>query len=165
MGKTSPFGNALLQLKKAFGYTDFPGTFLKILSEPERTIELNFPLKLDSGEIEIWGDGRQTRSYYYIDDCIEATILLMESDYDKPINIGSDRLVSIDELADIIISIFGKKITKKYDLSAPQGVRGRNADLTLVKKVLGWQPRVNLEEGLKQTYEWINGQIKSTIKV
>jgi len=114
----------------------------------------------DPGEIEIWGDGKQTRSYCYIDDCIEGTILLMESDYDKPLNIGSDRLVTIDELADIIIKISGKKIKKKYNLSAPQGVRGRNADLTLLKKVLNWQPKVNLEEGLKKTYEWICKQIK-----
>jgi len=114
----------------------------------------------DPGEIEIWGDGKQTRSYCYIDDCIEGTILLMELDYDKPINIGSDRLVTIDELADIIIKISGKKIKKKYNLSAPQGVRGRNADLTLLKKVLNWQPKVNLEEGLKKTYEWICKQIK-----
>lgn len=113
------------------------------------------------GEIEIWGDGRQTRSYIYIDDAIKATILLMESDYDKPINIGSDRLVTIDELADIIIKNSGKKITKKYNLAAPQGVRGRNADLTLLKKVLNWQPEIRLEEGLKKTYLWISNQLKN----
>jgi len=112
------------------------------------------------GEIEIWGDGKQTRSYCYIDDCVEGTILLMESDYDKPLNIGSDRLVTIDELADIIIKISGKKITKKYNLNAPQGVRGRNADLTLVKKILHWQPKVSLEEGLKKTYVWIEKEIR-----
>jgi len=117
----------------------------------------------DPGEIEIWGDGKQTRSYCYIDDCIEGTILLMESDYDKPLNIGSDRLVTIDELADIIIKISGKKIKKKYNLSAPQGVRGRNADLTLLKKVLNWQPKVNLDEGLKKTYTWIKKQIENEI--
>jgi GDP-D-mannose 3',5'-epimerase len=88
------------------------------------------------GTITIWGDGKQTRSYCYIDDCVRGTVMLMESDYDKPLNIGSDRLVTIDELADIIIKISGKKITKEYDLSAPQGVRGRNADITLVRKVL-----------------------------
>jgi len=112
------------------------------------------------GEIEIWGDGKQTRSYCYIDDCIRGTIMLMESDYDEPLNIGSDRLVTIDELADIIIKISGKKITKRYNLNAPQGVRGRNADLTLVKKNLGWSPTINLEEGLKRTYMWILSQIR-----
>jgi nucleoside-diphosphate-sugar epimerase len=111
------------------------------------------------GTMCIWGDGKQTRSYCYVDDAVKATILLMESDYEKPINIGSDRLVSINELADIAIKISGKKITKKHDLSAPQGVRGRNADLTLVKKVLNWEPQVSLEEGLAKTYSWIREQI------
>jgi len=110
------------------------------------------------GTITIWGDGKQTRSYCYIDDCVRGTVMLMESDYDKPLNIGSDRLVTIDELADIIIKISGKKITKEYDLSAPQGVRGRNADITLARKVLSWEPKVSLEEGLARTYKWIEEQ-------
>ncbi|MGQ9691718.1 MAG: NAD-dependent epimerase/dehydratase family protein [Thermoproteota archaeon] len=112
------------------------------------------------GTITIWGDGKQTRSYCYIDDAIRGTVMLMESDYCKPINIGSDRLVTIDELADIIIKISGKMITKKYDLSAPQGVRGRNADITLARKVLGWEPQVSLEEGLAKTYKWIEEQCR-----
>lgn len=111
------------------------------------------------GSIEIWGDGEQSRSYCYVDDAVKATVLLMESDYDKPINIGSDRLVTINELADIVIKISGKKISRHYNLKAPQGVRGRNADLTLVKKVLNWQPQVSLENGLKKTYEWIRDQL------
>lgn len=111
------------------------------------------------GAIEIWGDGKQTRSYCYIDDAVKGTMMLMESDYTKPLNIGSDRLVSINELADMVIKISGKKITKTYNLSAPQGVRGRNADLTLVNKVLNWQPKVSLEEGLAKTYEWIEKQL------
>lgn len=114
----------------------------------------------DPGEIEIWGDGKQTRSYCYIDDCVKGTIMLMESDCNKPLNIGSDRLVTIEELADMIIKISGKKINKKHNLDAPQGVRGRNADLTLCKQVLHWQPEVSLEQGLKNTYLWIEGQIK-----
>jgi len=112
------------------------------------------------GTIEIWGDGEQTRSYCYIDDALKATILLMESNYNKPINIGSNRLVKIDELADMIIKISGKKMTKKHNLTAPQGVRGRNADLTLVKKVLNWEPQTTLEEGLAKTYEWIEKQVR-----
>ena len=109
----------------------------------------------DPGTITIWGDGEQTRSYCYIDDAVKGTVMLMESDYDQPINIGSDRLVTINELTDIITEISGKTITKTYDLSAPQGVRGRNADITLARKVLGWEPKVNLEEGLSNTYRWI----------
>ena len=112
------------------------------------------------GTIEIWGDGKATRSYCYIDDCIKGTVALMESNYDKPLNIGSDRLVSVDDLADIIIKISGKKITKDYNLSAPEGVRGRNADLTLVKKVLGWEPHISLEEGLEKDYRWINMMVE-----
>jgi GDP-D-mannose 3',5'-epimerase len=110
------------------------------------------------GAITIWGDGKQSRSYCYIDDCVRGTVALMESDFDKPINIGSERLVTINELADMIIKISGKKITKEYDLSAPQGVRGRNADISLARKVLGWEPKVSLEEGLAKTYRWIAKQ-------
>jgi len=111
------------------------------------------------GIITIWGDGKQTRSYCYVDDCLEGTFKLMESGFTEPLNIGSDRLVTIDELADMIIEVSGKRITKTYDLKAPQGVRGRNADLSLMKKVLNWQPKVSLEEGLKQTYKWIESQV------
>ncbi|MDD2889026.1 MAG: NAD-dependent epimerase/dehydratase family protein [bacterium] len=111
------------------------------------------------GEIEIWGDGKQTRSYCYIDDCIRGIIMLMESNYNKPLNIGSDRLVTIEELADMAIKISGKKIKKKYNLSAPQGVRGRNADLTKVKEILNWTPNISLEEGLEKTYKWIERQL------
>ena len=111
------------------------------------------------GTITIWGDGKQTRSYCYVDDCLEGTFKLMESGFTEPLNIGSDRLVTIDELADMIIEVSGKRITKTYDLKAPQGVRGRNADLSLMKKVLNWQPKVSLEEGLDQTYTWIESQV------
>lgn len=107
------------------------------------------------GIIDIWGDGEQTRSFCYIDDCLRGTIMLMESDYEQPLNIGSDRLVTINELADIITKISGKSLEKQHDLSAPQGVRGRNAELTLVKRVLGWEPQIDLEEGLAKTYRWI----------
>lgn len=112
----------------------------------------------DLGEIVIWGDGKQTRSFCYIDDCVEGFYRLLLSNYNKPLNIGSDRMVTIDELADIIIEISQKKITRKYDPSKPQGVRGRNSDNTLMRKALNWEPKVELEEGLKITYEWIKDQ-------
>lgn len=117
-------------------------------------------IKHPNPEFEIWGDGKATRSFLYIDDCIEGVLRLMDSDYDKPINIGSDRLVTIDELAQIVISISGKKLVPTHDLSKPQGVRGRNADLSLVKKVLKWQPKVSLEEGLAITYHWAEAHFK-----
>ena len=110
--------------------------------------------------IEIWGDGQQTRSYCYIDDCIEGIFMLMQSDFHQPINLGQNRLISINDLVDLIAPISGKKINKRYDLAKPQGVRGRNADLTLIKSTLGWEPRVSLEDGLKKTYRWIEGQVK-----
>lgn len=109
----------------------------------------------NNGNLTIWGDGQQTRSFCYVDDCVEGTVKLMESNYDKPINIGSERLVTINQLADIVIDISGKTITKEHNLSAPQGVRGRNADITLARKVLNWEPKISLEEGLSQTYNWI----------
>ena len=102
----------------------------------------------------VWGDGQQTRSFLYIDDCVEAVLRLMQSDYDKPVNIGTDDLVTIDELARMIIRISGKDIEIQHDTTAYQGVRGRNADLTLVQEVLGWRPQVKLEEGLSDVYEW-----------
>ncbi len=114
----------------------------------------------DGTTIDIWGDGKQTRSFLYIDDCVEADVKLMESDYDKPLNIGSEELISIDQLADMIIGISGKRLKKRYDPSKPQGVRGRNADLTLIRKVLGWEPHIDYEEGLKRTYRWIQTQVR-----
>jgi len=111
------------------------------------------------GSIDIWNDGKQTRSFCYIDDCVRGIDALMESDYREPVNIGSDRLVTIDELADIIIRISRKKIVKTYDMTKPQGVRGRNADLSLVTKLIGWNPTVSLESGLEKTYRWIEKRI------
>ena len=111
-------------------------------------------IKHPNPPFELWGDGKATRSFLYIDDCIDGILKLMESDYTEPINIGSDRLISVDDLAKLVIGISGKKITPKYDLTKPQGVRGRNASLDLVKQVLDWQPKVSLEEGLKQVYQW-----------
>jgi nucleoside-diphosphate-sugar epimerase len=110
-------------------------------------------------EIEIWGDGEQTRSFTYISDCIEGTLRLMESDVREPLNIGSDQMVSINEMADILGEIADIKLNKKFNLDAPKGVRGRNSDNTKIKRVLGWAPSVSLENGLKNTYEWIQAQI------
>ena len=112
--------------------------------------------------IEVWGDGKQTRSYCYINDCLKGIYKLMMSDIRHPLNIGSTQLVSINELIDIVAKIAGKKIKKKYDLSKPQGVRGRNSDNTLIKKLLHCEPSIKLEEGIKQTYKWIKIQTEKT---
>lgn len=110
--------------------------------------------------IEVWGDGNQTRSYCYIEDCVEGIYRLMMSEIRHPLNVGSSRLVSINKLIDIISKIAGKKIHKKYDASKPQGVRGRNSDNTLIKKLLNWEPSTSLEKGLGLTYAWISTQIE-----
>lgn len=109
----------------------------------------------DGGEIEVWGDGKQTRSFCYIDDCVEGLVRIMNSGYTKPLNLGTDELVTIDQLVDIVCQIARKRLTKRYDLSKPQGVRGRNSDNTLLRKVLKWEPKINLREGIRRTYPWI----------
>jgi GDP-D-mannose 3',5'-epimerase len=105
-------------------------------------------------ELEIWGDGKQTRSFCYIDDCVEGIYRLMRSDYSQPLNLGQDRMVTIDELADIVAGIAGIQLTKKH-IPGPQGVRGRNSDNTRLRNVLRWQPEISLEKGLACTYAWI----------
>jgi nucleoside-diphosphate-sugar epimerase len=114
----------------------------------------------DGGEIEIWGDGKQTRSFLYIDECVEATIRLTRSDWTGPVNIGSEEMVSINQLAEMIMDIAGKKLTIK-NVPGPLGVRGRNSDNRLIYEKLGWRPTQPLIEGLKKTYVWIEEQVKN----
>jgi nucleoside-diphosphate-sugar epimerase len=113
----------------------------------------------DGGEIEVWGDGEQTRSYCYIDDCVTGIYRLMRSDHHEPLNLGQDRLISVNQLVDMVSQAAGKTIRKRYNLSAPQGVRGRNSDNTRLREVLGWEPQISLEEGLARTYRWIAGRV------
>lgn len=117
-------------------------------------------LATEDGEIEIWGDGQQTRSFMYIDDCVEGIYRIMQSDYPRPLNLGTDRLVTIDELVDIVCRVAGKRLRKRYDLSKPQGVRGRNSDNSLIRQVLGWEPQISLEVGLARTYAWIEEELR-----
>lgn len=117
-------------------------------------------LARDGNEIEVWGDGQQTRSFLYIDDCVEGIYLIMRSAYTSPLNLGSDRLVSIDELVDIVARLSGKRIVKRHDPSKPQGVRGRNSDNSRLRRVLGWEPATSLEVGLANTYSWIEDQLR-----
>lgn len=113
----------------------------------------------DGGEIEVWGDGSQTRSFMYIDDCIEGVYHLMQSDYCEPLNIGSEELVTISELVNIVASIAGKTLHQRFDPSKPQGVRGRNSDNQRIREVLGWAPSITLSDGLVPTYYWIVEQL------
>jgi len=113
----------------------------------------------DGNEIEIWGDGKQTRSFLYIDECLEGTLRLMHSDWIEPVNIGSDEMVTINQLADMAIEIAGKKLIKKH-ISGPLGVRGRNSDNKLIYKNLRWKPKKSLKEGMSITYKWIEGEVE-----
>jgi GDP-D-mannose 3', 5'-epimerase len=115
-------------------------------------------------EIEIWGDGEQTRSFCYIDDCVEGIYRLMRSDYAEPLNLGQDRLISINDLADTVAEIAGVRVVKKH-ISGPQGVRGRNSDNTRLREVLGWEPQLSLEDGLARTYAWIESQVREKLAV
>jgi len=110
-------------------------------------------------EILIWGDGLQTRSFMYIDDCIKGIISIMYSDIQEPINLGSSEMVSINQLVDIVEDIAGYKLERKYDLGAPKGVRGRNSENTLIRKYLNWEPSIPLKVGMKKTYDWIKEQV------
>jgi GDP-D-mannose 3', 5'-epimerase len=117
----------------------------------------------DGGEIEIWGDGEQTRSFCHVDDCVEGIYRLMRSDHRAPLNLGTDRMVTINELARIIIGLSGKQGIRIRHVPGPQGVRGRNSDNTRLREVLGWEPGIDLEEGLAPTYRWIEAQVRHTV--
>ena len=118
--------------------------------------------KNNKNEIEVWGDGMQTRTFLYVDDCIEGTLRLFESDYSEPVNIGSDEQVSINQMIEIIEGISGvKKLNRVYQLDKPKGVRGRSSNNDLVKKILNWSYKIKLREGLKKTYNWISSEINN----
>jgi nucleoside-diphosphate-sugar epimerase len=110
-------------------------------------------------QIEIWGDGQQTRSFMYIDDCIRGTKAIMESDIEDPINLGSSELVTINQLVDIVEEIAGTSLRRRYDVSAPKGVRGRNSDNTMIRERLAWEPSIPLRIGLERTYRWIHDEL------
>lgn len=115
-------------------------------------------------EIEIWGDGHQTRSFMYIDDCLKGTQMLMHSDVIEPLNLGSNELVSINQLVDLVEGIAGVKLKRSYNLNAPKGVAGRNSDNTLIQQYFGWDPGTRLKDGLAKTYAWIHDEIKHNAK-
>lgn len=136
------------------------GTYEGGREKAPAAISRKVALAKNGGEIEVWGDGEQTRSFCYIDDCLVGTYKLMQSEFDEPLNIGSDRLISINNLVDLVSGIAGKKLKKVHDTNKAQGVRGRNSDNTLSKELLNWEPEIPLEEGMRKTYEWISSRIQ-----
>ena len=119
-------------------------------------------LASDGDQIEIWGDGKQTRSFMYIDDCLEGLVRLMASTYHEPLNLGLSTMISVDGLVDLVMAIAGKRLIKRYDLTKPQGVRGRNSDNSRLLHVLGWEPSTSLDVGLEVTYRWIENELRNT---
>ena len=113
----------------------------------------------DGGEIEVWGDGEQTRSFMHVDDCVEGIYRLMQSGSSEPMNLGNDRMVTVNELVDIVAAAAGKTVIKRHDVTKPQGVRGRNSDNTKLNDLLGWAPSITLEQGMSETYSWIAEQV------
>ena len=117
-------------------------------------------LASEGGEIEVWGDGEQSRSFMYVDDCVEGIYRIMHSNYSNPLNLGTDELVTVNQLVDLVAEIAVKHIVKRHDLSKPQGVRGRNSDNTKLRGVLGWEPQISLREGMAPTYRWIESKLQ-----
>jgi len=122
-------------------------------------------LATDGDEIEVWGDGEQTRSFMHVDDCVEGIYRIMRSDYPHPLNLGTDELVTVNQLVDMVAEVAGKRITKRHDLSKPQGVRGRNSDNSRLRRVLDWEPQIPLRGGLAPTYRWIESELKNAERV
>ena len=141
------------------------GTFEGGKEKAPAAISRKVALASDGGEIEIWGDGEQTRSFMYVDDCVEGLLRLMASQHHDALNLGTDRLVTINQLVDLVSTVANKNLVMRHDLSKPQGVRGRNSDNTRLKQVLGWEPKVSLEAGLEITYKWIESQLKKAGRV
>lgn len=138
------------------------GTYQGGKEKAPAAISRKVALASNDGEIEVWGDGQQTRSFMYIDDCVEGLIRIMASDYRDALNLGTDELVTIDQLVDLVCETAGKNLTKRHNTSGPQGVRGRNSDNSLLRKVLGWEPSIMLREGLQRTYPWIEAELLET---
>jgi len=135
------------------------GTYEGGKEKAPAAISRKVALARDGGEIEVWGDGQQTRSFMYVDDCVEGLRRLMASDYREPLNLGTDELITVNGLVDLISSIAGKSLSKVHDLSKPQGVRGRNSDNNRLRQVLGWEPSIPLAQGLVPTYRWIEAEV------
>ncbi len=153
----------VVDLKDAVGFgTEFAKLRVWKIDEAALCRKIALAKLTGKKEIDIWGDGEQTRSFCYIEDCVEGIYRLMRSDFHEPLNLGQDRMVTINGLANIIAEIADIKITKNH-IDGPQGVRGRNSDNTKLREVLGWEPEISLEDGLKRTYGWIEEQVRLKI--
>lgn len=141
------------------------GTYEGGKEKAPAAISRKVALAADKGEIEVWGDGQQTRSFMYVDDCVEGVHRIMRSDYGLPLNLGTDEMVTVNELVDLVADVAGKTLTKRHDTTKPQGVRGRNSDNDRLRKVLGWEPPTHLREGLVPTYAWIHEQLSKAGRV
>ncbi len=135
------------------------GTYEGNKEKAPAAISRKVALAANGGTIEVWGDGEQTRSFMYIDDCVEGIYRIMWSDYPYALNLGTDELISINGLVDLVSDIAGKTLQKKHDLTKPQGVRGRNSDNSKLRTVLGWEPKTSLRTGLQPTYQWIESEL------
>jgi nucleoside-diphosphate-sugar epimerase len=135
------------------------GTYEGGKEKAPAAISRKVALAHEGGEIEVWGDGQQTRSFMHVDDCVEGLRRLMASEYREPLNLGRDELITVDALVDLISSIAGKTLSKVHDVSKPQGVRGRNSDNGRLRQVLGWEPSISLSKGLVPTYRWIEAEV------
>jgi len=140
------------------------GTYEGGKEKAPAAISRKVALAADGSTIDIWGDGEQTRSFMHVDDCVEGLLRIMASDYHEPLNLGTDELVTINGLVDMISKIAGKKLKKVHDLSKPQGVRGRNSENSRLRKVLGWEPSITLEQGLVPTYKWIASEVLKKVE-
>jgi GDP-D-mannose 3',5'-epimerase len=141
------------------------GTFDGGKEKAPAAVSRKVALASNGGEIEIWGDGEQTRSFMYVDDCVEGLVRLIASDHHDALNLGTDRLVTINELVDLVTGIANKRLIKRHDVTKPQGVRGRNSDNTRLNKVLSWEPKISLEAGLEVTYKWIEAELKKAGRI
>jgi GDP-D-mannose 3',5'-epimerase len=141
------------------------GTYEGGKEKAPAAISRKVALASKQGEIEVWGDGEQTRSFMYVDDCVEGLVRLMASEYREPLNLGTDELVTINELVEKVSRIAGKLLSIRHDPTKPQGVRGRNSDNTRLKRVLGWEPTILLDTGLEVTYKWIESELQKSGRV
>jgi len=135
------------------------GTYEGGKEKAPAAISRKVALAADGDEIEVWGDGQQTRSFMHVGDCVEGIHRIVRSEYSQPLNLGTDELVTVNQLVDLVAEVAGKSVVKRHDLSKPQGVRGRNSDNTKLREVLGWEPQIPLREGLVPTYRWIESEL------